>query len=75
MNETDYISIHTGGDLEVDVLKPAQSKIFASLSRFSLAVTPSPKSRYSQGYSLLSLGSPLPSPPSQGTIKDIRLPL
>jgi hypothetical protein len=47
MNETDYISIHTGGDLEVDVLKPAQSRIFASLSRFSLAVTPSPKSRYS----------------------------
>ena len=45
MNETDYISIHTGGDLEVDVLKPAQSRIFASLSRFSLAVTPSPKSR------------------------------
>ena len=44
MNETDYISIHTGGDLEVD-MKPAPSRLLASFSRFSLSGTPSPKSR------------------------------
>lgn len=48
MSETDYMSIHTGGDLEVDLVPPAlrtSNRLLASLSRFSLSCTPSPKSR------------------------------